>query len=236
MSEPKKYVAYYRLSKKQKDDGKRSMYLGLDAQKHILEPFVKANSGTVVAEYIEIETAKDNICNERNRPELFKAIAAAELNGATLLVAKLDRLARNVAFLFTLRDTGVDFVCCDVPDANTLTIGVVATFAQYERERISQRTKDALAAKKARGWIKNVKNNFTDEGRKNSQAAIQDRIANNPNLNRARNYIQFLRNDNLTLQEIADKLNAEGFRTSFNKNWRPGSVHRMINKKPIITT
>lgn len=236
MSEPKKYIAYYRLSKKQKDDGKRSMYLGLDAQKHILEPFVNANSGTVVAEYIEIETAKDNICNERNRPELFKAIAAAELNGATLLVAKLDRLARNVAFLFTLRDTGVDFLCCDVPDANTLTIGVVATFAQYERERISQRTKDALAAKKERGWIKNVKNNFTDEGRKNSQAAIQDRIARNPNLNRARNYIQFLRNDDLTLQEIADKLNAEGFRTSFNKNWRPGSVQRMLNPKPTITT
>ena len=88
-------------------------------------------------EYVEIESGKKN-----QRPQLLAAIAEAK-DGATLLIAMLDRLSRNVGFIFALRDSGVDFVCCDMPDANTLTVGLFAVIAQHERETTSERTKGA---------------------------------------------------------------------------------------------
>jgi DNA invertase Pin-like site-specific DNA recombinase len=97
-------------------------------------------------ESIEIESGKKN-----QRPQLLTAMAEAWRVGSTLLIAKLDRLSRNASFILALRDSGVDFVCCDMPDANTLTVGLFAVLAQHERETISKRTKDALVAKKARG-------------------------------------------------------------------------------------
>jgi hypothetical protein len=105
---------------------------------------------------VEIESGKKN-----HRPQLLAAIAEARQAGATLLIAKLDRLSRNAGFIFALRDSGVDFVCCDMPDANTLTVGLFAVIAQHERETISKRTKDALAAKKARGTQLGSPQNFT---------------------------------------------------------------------------
>ena len=95
-----------------------------------------------------METGKRN-----DRPELEKALKRSRLTGATLVVAKLDRLSRNAAFLMTLRDSGVDFVAADLPEANTMTVGVMAVVAQHEREAISHRTKAALAAAKARGTV-----------------------------------------------------------------------------------
>ena len=97
-------------------------------------------------EYIEIESGKNN-----NRTQLTAAIEDANRTGSVLLIAKLDRLSRNAGFIFQLKDSGVQFVCADMPDANTLTVGIFATIAQHERETIAKRTKDALAAKKARG-------------------------------------------------------------------------------------
>ena len=101
---------------------------------------------TPVGEYVEVESGKKN-----QRPQLLAAIAAARAAGGVLLIAKLDRLSRNAGFILALRDSGVQFACCDMPDANTLTVGLFAVIAQHERETISQRTKDALKAKKARG-------------------------------------------------------------------------------------
>jgi DNA invertase Pin-like site-specific DNA recombinase len=109
--------------------------------------FVAQRGGEIIApEYREIESGKVN-----NRPELEKAMKRCRLTGTMLLVAKLDRLSRNAAFLMTLKDSGVPFVAADMPDANTLTIGVMASLAQHEREVISKRTKAALEAARARG-------------------------------------------------------------------------------------
>jgi DNA invertase Pin-like site-specific DNA recombinase len=119
-----KYVAYYRVStQKQGNSG-----LGLDSQRQQVQSFVNCTT-CIIAEYTEIESGKNN-----NREQLLAAIATAKKEGAKLVIAKLDRLSRNANFIFTLRDSGVDFVCADMPDANTLTIGIFAVMAQHERE------------------------------------------------------------------------------------------------------
>ena len=117
--------------------------LGLEAQKAAVAGFVK---GMIVAEFTEIEPGKNN-----HRVELATAIDRAKQEKAVLVIAKLDRLSRNASFIFTLRDSGVNFQCVDMPDANTLTIGICATLAQREWELISSRTKAALQAKIAQG-------------------------------------------------------------------------------------
>ncbi|GAB3244119.1 hypothetical protein GCM10027346_41510 [Hymenobacter seoulensis] len=137
----KPFVSYYRVSTlKQGQSG-----LGLEAQQAAVKAFV-LDPSRIVGEFVEVESGKRN-----QRPQLQAAIEAARQQGATLLIAKLDRLSRNAGFIFALRDSGVDFVCCDMPDANTLTVGLFAVIAQHERETISKRTRDALTAKKARG-------------------------------------------------------------------------------------
>ena len=138
-----KFVVYLRVSTaKQGRSG-----LGLEAQREAVQRFVAERGGKIIApEFIETESGKRN-----DRPELAKALKRCRATRANLVVAKLDRLSRNAAFLMTLRDSGVQFVAADLPEANTMTVGVMAVVAQYEREAISARTKAALAAAKARG-------------------------------------------------------------------------------------
>lgn len=137
-----KIVAYYRVStKKQGQSG-----LGLDAQKSQVEAFSQHNHGKVIGEYTEVETGKNS-----DRPKLRDALAHARLNKATLVVAKLDRLSRNVAFTSALMESGVEFVACDNPHATKLTIHILAAVAENEARATSTRTKDALAAAKAKG-------------------------------------------------------------------------------------
>jgi DNA invertase Pin-like site-specific DNA recombinase len=137
-----KYVAYYRVSTARQ--GRSG--LGLEAQRAAVLGFINGNGAEVIAEFTEVESGKRN-----DRPELEKALHRCKVTGATLVIAKLDRLSRNAAFLLTLRDSGAEFVAADMPDANSLTVGIMALMAQHEREMISKRTKEALAAAKARG-------------------------------------------------------------------------------------
>ena len=135
------YVAYYRVSTKgQNDSG-----LGLEAQRQAVKHLTENCKDCILAEFTEVASG-----GKDNRVELHKAIAHAKKYDAKLLIAKLDRLTRNAAFLFTLRDAKVKFVCCDMPEANELTISLMAVMADHERKLISQRTKAALAAKRER--------------------------------------------------------------------------------------
>ena len=134
-----KFITYLRVStQKQGESG-----LGLEAQRNTVKIHAQQKKADIIAEFVEVESGKKN-----DRPKLTESIQYAKENNAILLIAKLDRLSRNAGFIFKLRDTGVQFECCDIPDANTLTIGIFATVAQHERERISERTRQALAAKK----------------------------------------------------------------------------------------
>jgi DNA invertase Pin-like site-specific DNA recombinase len=210
------YVAYLRVStQKQGQSG-----LGLEAQRAAVRAFAQA--AQVVAEFVEVESGKQN-----QRPQLAAAMALAKAKGATLLIAKLDRLSRNAGFIFQLRDAGVDFVCCDMPDANTLTVGIFAVLAQHERELISHRTKAALAAKQAQGAQLGTPANLTpaatQKGRDRNQAIAH---ANEHN-ERAAAHILLLREKGFNYSQIAEKLNQLRFVTRTGKAFRPEQVKRL---------
>ena len=120
--------------------------LGLEAQRAAVACFASGGGHTPVAEFVEVESGR-----KAERPQLIAALASCRLHRATLVIAKLDRLARNVAFIANLMDGGVEFLACDMPHANRLTLHLLAAIAEHEREMISHRTKAALQAVKARG-------------------------------------------------------------------------------------
>jgi DNA invertase Pin-like site-specific DNA recombinase len=137
-----KFVAYYRVS----TDRQGKSGLGLEAQQAAVRQYLNGGSWQLVGEHVEIETGKRS-----DRPELVMALDACRRQRAKLVIAKLDRLSRNLAFIATLMDSGVEFVAVDNPHANKLTIHILAAVAEHEREMISERTKAALQAAKARG-------------------------------------------------------------------------------------
>lgn len=137
-----KFITYLRVStQRQSKSG-----LGLEAQRAAVAAYLNGGSWVTPGEFVEIESGKNNA-----RPQLAKAMEMCRLTGAKLLIAKLDRLSRNAAFLLSLRDAGIEFVAADMPDASRMTVGIMAVMAEHEREMISRRTKEALAAAKARG-------------------------------------------------------------------------------------
>ena len=137
-----KVVAYERVSTARQG----ASGLGLEAQRTSIERYAADRGAAIIGRFTEVESGRNAA-----RPELAKALHLAKVTGATLVIAKLDRLSRNAAFLLTLRDSGVRFVAVDLPEANDLTVGIMALVAQAEREAISRRTKEALAVAKARG-------------------------------------------------------------------------------------
>lgn len=219
----KTYVAYYRVSTTQQ--GKSG--LGLEAQRKSVKDFIKNDS--LILEYTDIESGKND-----KRPQLAAAIAACKREGATLVIAKLDRLARKVSFITALMDSGVEFIACDMPQANKFTIHIFAALAEQEREFISERTKKALAAKKERGESLGNPQNFTAAGRLLAKEVRINNAKNNENKNRARNYAAILQSQGLTLQSIADRLNTEGFKTSRGKEFFAATVERLIKEKVTI--
>jgi len=212
------YTPYYRVStQKQGASG-----LGLEAQQAAVRAFV-ADPAQLLGEYVEVESGKQN-----QRPQLLAAMAEARRVGSTLLIAKLDRLSRNASFILTLRDSGVDFVCCDMPDANTLTVGLFAVLAQHERETISKRTKDALIAKKARGLQLGNPQNMTSAITQQGQATMQRNAREHPANQQAALLADLLRARGQTLWEIAARLNAAGYRTRRGKAFQATTVQRLL--------
>jgi DNA invertase Pin-like site-specific DNA recombinase len=214
----RKYVAYYRVSTKvQGQSG-----LGLEAQRSAVRQFVKQHD-QILEEFTEVESGKKN-----NRAELLMAIERAKRKQATLIIAKLDRLSRNAGFIFTLRDSGVDFVCADMPEANTLTIGIFAVLAQHERELISSRTKAALRAKKEQGFVLGTPKNLTQDARAKGLSVRQGNATQNKQNRQALTLIKIYREKGYTYQRIAEELNKEGYATRTGKTFLKGTVHYLL--------
>jgi DNA invertase Pin-like site-specific DNA recombinase len=240
------YIAYYRVStRKQGDSG-----LGLDAQRAAVASFVRG--GELIAEYTEVESGKND-----DRVQLQTAIAHAKRAGAKLVIAKLDRLSRNAAFVLTLKDAGCDFVACDMPEANTLTIGIMAVMAQHEREMISRRTREAAKARKARKLAtiaqglgvgaddEKVLDQYRQEcreqaadlienvlpgARMQSIAAKQAAASDCAAWKQAAEVARLLRGSQprMSLRKIADRLNDSGFTTREGRPFLPMTVSRLL--------
>lgn len=200
-----KYAHYLRVSTtKQGIDG-----YGIDAQRAAIAKYIPAK------EFIEVESGK-----RKDRPELLKALAFCKKEKAVLVVAKLDRLARNVAFVSMLMESGVDFVCADFPAANRLTIHVLAAVAEHEAHMISLRTTAGLKAAKSRGVVlgKSMDNEKQDKGRE-TQVQIADR-----NAEKVRTTLNGLVAAKLSLRKIADELNRMDVKTPRGKTWTAQAV------------
>jgi DNA invertase Pin-like site-specific DNA recombinase len=210
-------VAYLRVSTREQG----TSGLGLEAQRAAVKSFTASHGYQVAAEYKDVESGKHN-----QRPGLVKALAQTKALGGTLVIAKLDRLSRNVSFIYALKESRVDFVACDMPDATTVTVGIMAVLAQDERERVSTRTKAALAALKARGVKLGSPEHLTDAARAKGRAArtAAARIYANGALTHAVNY----RAAGWTLKRIADTLNESGASTRHGHEYTPTTVQRLL--------
>jgi DNA invertase Pin-like site-specific DNA recombinase len=224
-------IAYYRVSTKQQGNSG----LGLEAQKAAVEAYAQQTGARIVASYSEVESGK-----LAERPQLAKALAHAKRSKATLVVAKLDRLARNVAFLSTLMRSNVDFMACDNPHANKLTIHILAAVAEDEAERISARTKAALAAAKARGVKLGSNRSGHWQGREDARlnGLARGRVVAAKVVSEAaveayadlRPAMVDMRANGMTLTAIAEKLSAEGQTTRRGKPWNPVQVARVLER------
>lgn len=223
------YVAYLRVStQKQGFSG-----LGIEAQKEIIENYLSHKNP--IAEYIEVESGRKT---ERGRPKLKEALELCRKTGARLIVAKLDRLARNVAFLSQLLDSDVDIVFCDFPQANKMVLHILAAISQYEAELIATRTKQALAAKKAKGCTLGNPEHLIgklDEAVAKSVETNKRKAEENPNNKRAIAMLKVLTKERRTLQEMADYLNEQGFTTSNGYRFSRSSVHVLLKRYQINT-
>ena len=226
-----KYVAYYRVSTLRQG----ATGLGIDAQRETVQRFLNGGDWKLVGEFVETESGKKN-----DRPQLDAAIELCKKTKATLVVAKLDRLSRNLAFITNMMYSKVDFVAADNPHANRLTLHILAAMAEYERDQISERTKAALAALKKKGVTKAGKKidrlgqqdsavlrNMGHNGRA-TQSAIAQQFAEN-----TLPIIEQIQAAGLkTLREIATALKARGIKTSTGRaNWHPQQVKSILDRK-----
>jgi len=196
--------------------------LGLEGQKSAVLSYL--NNKPLLAEFTDVETGKND-----NRPQLIQAIDLAKQTNSILVIAKLDRLSRNLTFISTLMDAKIKFLCCDMPDANELTIHIFAALAQWERVRIAERTRTALAVLKARGKKLGKPENFTEEVRKMGPIRLKQIATENPNNQKAKKVINLLNRNGKNLREIAIELNEAGFRTSRGNQFGPEQVRRLIS-------
>ena len=223
----KSLIGYIRVSTK----GQGESGLGLEAQKAAIDAFAQQTGALVARLYVEVESGRKN-----DRPQLAAALAHAKRSKSTLVVAKLDRLARNVAFTSALMESGVAFVACDNPTANNLTIHILAAVAEDEAVRISARTKAALEAYKARGGKLGATRpecrNLTPEARERGAKAAAVAISAKTDEAYAdlTPIVRELRDKGLTQKAIADELNRQGHTTRQGKPWNQVQVLRVLKR------
>jgi len=217
MSDKPQFIAYYRVS----TDKQGRSGLGLEAQQRDVENYLRGVEGELLDAFTEVETGKGANALKK-RPKLDQALVACKEHGATLLIAKLDRLSRNVAFIATLMERGGPFVAVDMPNANEFMLHIYAAVAEEERRLISKRTKAALAAAKARGVELGKHGKVLAAQHKAEAVAFAHQIAPT---------VQQMRHDGIkTMRAITDALNSRRVPTPGGGSWHLSSTHKMLKR------
>ena len=224
--EESRYVAYLRVStQRQGVSG-----LGLQAQQEIIRKFLNGNSP--IAEFVEVESGRKS-----DRPKLHEALELCKKEKATLIVAKMDRLSRNVTFTSQLLDSGTEIVFCDFPRANRLVLTIIAAISEYEAGLIRQRTKAALQVKKEQGCQlgkpENLMRNL-DRAIANSRSTNQVKALSNPNNKRAVAILRGLVTKTSNLSEMARILNEEGFQASRGGRFTAKQVSILLSRYQLF--
>ena len=215
-----RYIAYYRVSTARQ--GRSG--LGIEAQKQAVQAHLKGEKA--ISEFVEVESGRRN-----DRPKLAEALAACRVHKATLIIAKLDRLARNVAFVSSLMEAGVEFQACDFPQANRLTIHILAAVAEHEARMISERTRGALAAAKARGTVlggfRGRAGTCTDLAK---ARAVRAAKANSRAIDLAPTIRQLRSEGAHSLRDIAAGLNAQGITAPRGGGWSAAQTRLVLRR------
>jgi DNA invertase Pin-like site-specific DNA recombinase len=211
------YIAYVRTS-----TGRQ--VLGLEEQQSRIHQFIQSTGDNLIEIVMEQESGKNN-----NRVKLEYATNLCIKHGYTLLFTKLDRLSREVEFLFTLRNKGVKLRCIELPELNTLTLGIFGSVAQWERELISNRTKSGLAALKARGVKLGSPKNLTDAAREKGVESIIKKRVENENWKMAKMFIEHfqMKYGYINYTKVSKELNINGYKTRNGKLFSPSTVRRL---------
>lgn len=222
----KKFIAYYRVSRKSQGESG----LGIAAQKSAVQRYIESQNGTILYEYTEVETGT----NKKQRVVIHEAINQSKKESAILVIAKLDRLSRNLTFVSSLMDAGVEFVACDMPSANHFTIHIFAALAEQEAKLISTRTKLALTELKKRGVKLGKPENLTIEAREKGIETIRMNAKKNDNNRQAQAVIVSCREKGMKFQAIANHLNELNFRTRYGYLFNPKGVKRLFDQAQTI--
>lgn len=221
----KNFIAYYRVSRKEQGISG----LGLSAQRTSVTAYVKAQEGTIIEEYTEVETGT----NKRERIEIHNAIARAKQEGAVLVIAKLDRLSRNVNFVSSLMDAGIEFIAVDMPTANNFTIHIFSALAEQEAKLISLRTRLALAELKSSGIILGNPKNLDSNARAKGVQKIKENAINNDRNRQAQSVIIACKERGMSYRQIAEYLNGLNFKTRYGNNFLAPSVHQLYTRAMV---
>lgn len=220
------YVAYLRVStQKQGFSG-----LGLEAQREIIRNHLHGTNP--IAEFVEVESGRKS-----DRPKLKEALALCRKDGATLIVAKLDRLARSVSFLSGLLESDVEIVFCDFPQANKMVLHIISAISQYEAELIAARTKVSLQAKKSRGFKLGNPEHLLEKHKQAIQNSIKTckaKADSNPNNKRAVAMLRTLVKEKHSYKEMAEILNNEGFVSSKGCAFTKSTVYKLIKRYDLL--
>jgi DNA invertase Pin-like site-specific DNA recombinase len=223
MTQKARFVSYLRVS----TDKQGQSGLGLEAQRAAVQAHIRGAGGRLLKEFVEVESGK-----KADRPKLVEALRHAKITGATLVIAKIDRLSRNLAFLANLMESGVDFVAADNPHATRLTIHILAAIAEHEAKAISDRTKAALAAAKARGVkLGNPNGAAPLRGQGNGAAVTAVREGADRRAKELLPVIEAIKAEgHETLWAIAKELNERGIMTARGRRWHASTVRDVLRR------